>query len=280
MRELVDRWIADAASAPRQDRAPEWWSVFRALDASELAPPHRAIAGGIIADRIAWVFVSGYQAALSSLRHVPDRLGALLVSEREGVARARLAWTEDGFRLTGEKNFVALSNHVEWLLVEALDDDDRENLVFIERYSRGVVIETGPRQPLLPDIDRGRAHLMACAVHPDALVEGDIRARLQTFRLTESLQVMRAGLGYLLRRASETPGTEDARGELMRLLLLLQQRVERPVEYTEASIRTARVLDEVSEWGADQSWLADFERDRGVFGFASERFRSWLARGP
>lgn len=280
MKELVDRWLDEASRLPEQPRAPQWWQALQALDVIKLPAAHRAIAGGIIADRIAWVFCAGYQAAISSLHADPGRIGALLVSEREGVERARLRWDDGEFRLTGEKNFVALCNHVEWLLVEALDEESQESLVFVERYSRGVVIETGARQQLLPDIDRGRVHLMNCQVRPDALVEGDIRDRLRGFRLTESLQVMRAGLGYLLRRAGETGGADEVRGELMRLLLLLQQRVESPVGYTEASIRTSRLLDGVSEWGHGQPWLADFERDRAVFGFASERFRSWLARGP
>lgn len=278
MKDLVDAWVDRAVRLEPQPGVRQWWQQFGQIDLAGLGTAHRAIAGGIIADRLAWVFVAGYQAALNGLRTDPGRLGALLVSEGEGEARTRLTAVADGYVLVGQKSFAALCNHVEWLLVEALDDRDTSVLVHVERFTRGVVMQPGPRQAFLPELDRGAVHFMDTAVARDAIASPEALPALKRFRIAETLHVMRAGLGYLLKRMRDSDGPEELRGEIMRLLLLLQKTKEQTLDYTEASIRAERLLESVEDWAGAMPWFGDFERNRAVFSFASERFRGWIAR--
>ena len=93
MKDLVDAWVDRSLRLEPQPGVRQWWQHFGQIDLAGLGTAHRAIAGGIIADRLAWVFVAGYQAALNGLRPEPGRLGALLVSEGEGAPRTRLTPT-------------------------------------------------------------------------------------------------------------------------------------------------------------------------------------------
>ena len=91
-------------------------------------PLSQAIAGGAIADRLAWVFVAGYQAALRRVfPELPiDGFAAYVASEdRKGeLPGVAVLEHKDGFSLAGNKTWVASSNHVQHLIVSTGERED------------------------------------------------------------------------------------------------------------------------------------------------------------
>ena len=84
-----------------------------------------AVQGGLVADRLAWVFVAGYQAALR--RTFPAEVlhgwGAFAVSEdRRGdppLPGVDYQQTKDEFVISGHKTWVAAVSCVEHLIIKA-----------------------------------------------------------------------------------------------------------------------------------------------------------------
>src|SRR5690242_10869360 len=95
---------------------PEWWAHHRAVTAACTTRIDEAIVGGFHADRVAYAFASGYQAALHAL--VPDlpreNIASLCATEQGGAhprnIRSSLAPGENGgFVLDGNKRWATLS---------------------------------------------------------------------------------------------------------------------------------------------------------------------------
>lgn len=57
------------------------------------------------------------------------------------VVRTRLARTSDGLRLNGRKAYSTGALFAHWVPVAALDDDDRQVLVYVERHAPGLTVE-------------------------------------------------------------------------------------------------------------------------------------------
>ena len=57
------------------------------------------------------------------------------------VVKTRLARTPDGLRLDGRKAYSTGALFAHWVPVAALDDDDRQVLVYVERHAPGLTVE-------------------------------------------------------------------------------------------------------------------------------------------
>src|SRR5512133_2896861 len=74
----LDFLLRTAPAAAECGSVEVWWPRQVALGAHHASPILGAIAGGYAADRLAWAFSAGYQAALRAL--VPQLPAAALVS--------------------------------------------------------------------------------------------------------------------------------------------------------------------------------------------------------
>ena len=136
-----------------------------------------AISGGIIADRMAWVFVAGYQAAC---RHVfPSAALRSWVSyaateDREGDPPL------PGVRLTGEPSAGTLSGNKAWIgaargmaqLVVRVGTGPEATYFLVDRERHGVTIDPKP-QDFLADLSQGRARFEETPVTSADVVDGD-----------------------------------------------------------------------------------------------------------
>jgi len=148
-----------------------------------------AVAGGSVADRLAWVFMSGYQAAL--LRCFPEFVGngwsCLAAAEPEGGPGCTLEATGDGFRLTGRKSWIAGARSVESLVISVSAGAGR-SFVLVPRHAVGLSI-TVPREPtFLKELSQGAAAFDGVHVPERHVVADPARARL--FRGAEPLYVL------------------------------------------------------------------------------------------
>lgn len=203
----------DPVVAPLPSMAA-WWERHQALVARGGATIDHAILGGFGADRVAYAFASGYQAALRVLApELPaDRVASLCVTERGGghprAIETRLTAAEGGFLLCGSKRWATLSDVAGVLLVAAVigapDAQGRPQLrvARVASDAPGVVVTPMPPTPFTPEILHCEVRLDDVRVPADALLAGDGYARtIKPFRTIEDLHVQGALFGYLLGEA-------------------------------------------------------------------------------
>ena len=102
-----------AASAPlHTPTAADWRAQWPALDSADLTPFELAVRAGQAADRLAWAFAGGYQAAIRALLpHVHGSATASLCATEPTGNRPRdiqttLSTAPDGsLRLSGHKRW-------------------------------------------------------------------------------------------------------------------------------------------------------------------------------
>jgi hypothetical protein len=191
-----------------------WWARHRAVVARGGATIDQAILGGFAADRVAYAFASGYQAALRSLApDLPaDRLASLCVTERGGghprAIETRLTPENEGYLLRGTKRWATLSDVAGVLLVAAVTGAPdalgrpRLRIARIASDAPGVTITPMPQTPFTPEILHGEVRLDDVPVAADALLAGDGYALvIKPFRTIEDLHIQAAVSGYLLGEA-------------------------------------------------------------------------------
>ena len=163
------------------------------------SPLSMALAGGACADRLAWVFVAGYQAAL---RSVFPALGAegwacFAVTEDRSGEFSGVDWQshDDQVVVTGHKSWIAASQHVQQLVVKA-GKGDRACYVLLRRDDPGVALSSRDAPGFLPDLSQGFAAL-DCQVDATRVLDD---GRVEQFRWREPLYIYSAFLAWLARQ--------------------------------------------------------------------------------
>lgn len=167
-----------------------------------------ATIGGASADRFAWVFMSGYQAAVR--RCFPEFSGdgwrCFAAAEPDGSRSCVLETVADGFRLWGQKSWIAGAGHVEKLVCSVGGGDDRR-FVGVDRNEAGVLISM-PRTPsFLGELTQGTAAFDNVAIAASDVLFEPVRAHW--FRSAEPLFVLLA-LNACLAAHGHVAGGRDA----------------------------------------------------------------------
>ena len=281
---------APAAVAECPDVAA-WWPRHRECAAVWRNPMDCAIVAGFRADRVAWAFASGYQAALRALLpEVPDdRIAALCVTEADGnspkAIRSTLRREGDGWRLDGAKRWTTLGPQGALFFVAARDAQvagDRPTLrvVRIASDAPGVTVTVMPPARFVPEVPHARLQLDNVRVSDDALLPGDGYADcVKRFRTVEDLHVNAAILGYLVREARRLawppPWTERALAALQALRALALEDADAPATHVALAGALAwaaqQFADCAAHWRAsgDAAAAARWQRDGELFGVAS-----------
>lgn len=249
-----------------------------------------AILGGRLAATPGLAFLAGYQAALRRLwPAAPEGLGALCATENRKLRPADMQTRLDELTLTGNKDFVIAGSAAAWLLVPARDeapgDRPRLSLCVVGCDERGVLIEEGPRLPLVPDIPHGRLRLERA---PCQRLAGDgWDDYVKPFRTFEDLHVLVALVSWL-----HGIGLECGWPQRLQLLLLgilagvaevsRMPPMEPSTHLLLASLNaqfeaTATELDAALMSGPEQ-WRRLWQRDRGILQLASSAQAKRLAQ--
>lgn len=118
------------------------------------------VVGGALADRLAWVFVSGYQGMIRyAFPFCPeDGWGSYLLTEdRSGEFPGTvLSAGKDGQVLSGNKSWVAASNHADHLLVR-IGKGPVDPIVCVGRDANGVTLTAREQPGFLGDLSQGFA---------------------------------------------------------------------------------------------------------------------------
>lgn len=203
---------APAELPGRIDDFTAWKAVWRKIVPGWQTPIDRALAGALAADRPAWVFAAGYQAAIQALGpELPsDQVAAFCISEAHGAHPARIKTRltavdgKAGWRLDGTKTFVSGAGGADLLLVAAStgttpDGRNRLRMVVVPAERTGVRITPLPDLGLVPEMPHGQVDFEAVGLTDEALLPGDgyVRA-IKPFRTLEDVHVTGAFLAWLI----------------------------------------------------------------------------------
>jgi len=174
----------------------------------------RAVAGGFLADRVAYAFAAGYEAALRRL--VPNLPNGPIVSlcvSEAGGAHPRAIKTRlekgpsGGHTLTGQKSFITAALEAEILLVAASagtggDGKNLIRMVTVARNAAGITVAPMPDLPFVPEISHGTVSFAAVPGRDRDILPGDgYTDYIKPFRTIEDIHVLGAVMGYLVRAA-------------------------------------------------------------------------------
>lgn len=155
-----------------------------------------AVAGGLIADRLSWVFQAGYQAACRDV--FPDARSdtwiAFAASEdRKGNPPLPGVTMSEGC-LNGSKTWVAAARHVQQLAIK-LGSGPAARYLLVARDAPGLTVEVGHTPGFLSDMSQGKAHFDHTPLSATAELDP---SRIRQFHLTEPLYVYAAFCGFVI----------------------------------------------------------------------------------
>jgi hypothetical protein len=180
---------------------------------SDLESSALAARGGFAADRPAFAFAAGYQAALRHLMPSlsSDAMAALCVTESTGARprdlRTTLEASGDGFTLSGQKTYVTLGHAANLLIVAAIcgerpDGAPRLSLAQVSVPRPGVTLTSRPPLPFVPELGHVQVDFEAAAIGADEVLPGDgYDDFVKPFRTIEDLHVNVAMTAWVLRVA-------------------------------------------------------------------------------
>ena len=271
------------------------WRARHLTHFSHLAPMDQALHGGFAADRPAYAFAAGYQAAMYAL--VPtlaaDRVVCLAATEEGGAhpkaIATRLQAQADGtFALQGSKRWVTAAPIADILLVVATEGRDergrnRLRVVRVDAHAPGVCITQMPMTPFAPEMPHAELALNDVRVTAADVLPGDgYEQYVRPFRTIEDIFVHAALLGFLIRVARERSFEPALVGQLLVLSETMRGLAARDPSHPETHILLAGALDFSRRcitdleraWGAKPDELfAIWERDRPLLAVA-ERARA------
>lgn len=293
--------LARPSNAAPQTGVTEWWPHYLQVCGDWASPIERAIAGGAIADRVAWAFGAGYQAALRVLDPgLPDQaIACLCVTESAGnsprAVQATLAAVPEGYLLNGHKKWTTLGPAGTLLLVVARLTENHDparpqlKVARIDAKAAGVSIVTMPATRFVPEMPHAELHLQDVLVRRADLLPGDgYTYAVKPFRTIEDIHVNAAILAYLTREARrlDWPRTwlAEALTALGGLIWLAKQDFGADATHMalEGALRGMHRLTTETDvfWtaGGDSAAFERWQRDRALFGVAATARTARFAR--
>ncbi len=186
------------------------WHAACARSGGRVNETELALRGGALADRLAWIFISGYQAAVR--RCFPEFAttpgwSCLAAAEAGDGAACHLEKSGEGLRLSGQKSWIAGAGVLDSLVV-SVGADTGMCFVTVPADAAGVRISL-PRTPgFLGELTQGVADFDGVLIPDDRMLRAPER-RLE-FRGAEPLYVLLALNACLKARAAEVGVPEIA----------------------------------------------------------------------
>jgi hypothetical protein len=219
-----------------------------------------AVIGGLLADRLAWVFVAGYQSALRhTFAGIPvDGLSAFAVSEdRKGdpPLPGVSSHHHDGqLHVSGYKTWVACSRSLAYLIIKA-DRGEEARYYCLQRHVTGLTLQDKYGN-FLSEMSQGIAELDGVAV-PEALDHSAV----SWFGIRETLYIYMAFCAWAGKRGASLAACQ---GLINRLAALAAQppadanRLEelKAVDAAVQELRVALTVENDEQWQADQRLIA------------------------
>jgi len=284
----VPHWLnaclTGPVQAPADESAATWLDRWASLCAQGGSPFELAVRGGLQADRLAWAFASGHQAAIRALLPAvaPHEVVAFCLTEPSGnrprdLQSTATAAADGHWLLSGEKRWATLGPVATHLLVvcrqaDATGTAPALRVARIASPAKGLQIEPMPATKFVPELPHAAVHLDGLRVHEGDWLPGDgWDVYGKPFRTLEDLFIAAAILALLLResRAHAWPGdfAQRAVATLLACQGLANQSADAPATHVALAgvLAQARALyaDAATLWSAGpvtpagERWLRD-----------------------
>lgn len=283
MRDLLARLLSSSIPAPC-DSVVEHWRRHLAGTSDLERTIDQAIVGGVIADRPAYAFASGYEAALHAL--VPslprETLASLCVTEEGGGHPRAIHAKLEGGRLEGGKRWSTMAPVADVLLVAASAGEEGDKkllrLVRLERTRAGVTIEPMPATPFVPEVPHARVTLAGVVVADEDVLPGDgWESYVKAFRTIEDVHVTAALVANVFQAAIRYGFPDELRTRLWAMLVLFRALADERANDSSVHLALAGAIFEVRHvlddakpsWARVPAEIRDrWERDRAILGVA------------
>ncbi len=261
----------------------EWKPIWQAIVSRWDHPVDRALAGGLAADRPAWAFAAGYQAAIQCLAPFcpKDRIAAICITEKGGPhparIKCRLTASADGsgWRLDGDKAFVSGAGEAEILLVAASTGSSSEGrnllrMVSVPADSKGVSVMPLPPLAMVPEIPHGQVRFQAVAIDDAALLPGDgYTEAVKPFRTLEDLHVTGAFLAWIFGVGRRAGWPAEALETLLALIVTVRSLSLASPHEPQNHLALGGLLAQMRIW---------LEANEPLWQTAGEQVREWWHR--
>ena len=220
----IDSLRALMADGPRRMACPDESAYLAAWQAHALpwadALLPMAVAAGRIADRLAWVFQAGYQAAcrdaFPDIRS-SDWIAYAASEDRKNDPPIPGVTLGDGC-LNGSKTWVAGARSVQALAIKLGSGPDAQYLL-VPRDTPGLTLVTGRTPRFLSEMSQGQAHFDRTPLGATTALDP---SRIRHFGLVEPLYVYAAFCGFVLGGTDEPDLVACARDCLAAIAPALQ----------------------------------------------------------
>ena len=261
----------------------EWKPTWQAVVSRWERPVDRALAGGLAADRPAWAFAAGYQAAIQCLAPScpTERIAAICITEKDGPHPARIksrltpSADRTGWRLDGEKAFVSGAGEAEILLVAVStgtspDGRNRLRMVSVPADSKGVTVMSLPTLAIVPEIPHARVRFQGVALDDAALLPGDgYTEAVKPFRTLEDLHVTGAFLAWIFGVGRRAGWPAEALEALLALIVTVRSLSLASPHEPQNHLALGGLLAQVRAW---------LETNAPLWQTAGEQVREWWHR--
>ena len=266
----IDHCLRATTSTPATATLADWLPAWQQRVAQGHDPMALALQGGFAADRLAWAFAAGYQAALRALLpdSAPHELLALCLTETTGNRprdlRCSAVPQADGrWLLEGDKSWATFGSAATTLLVIAVQGSTpapgvpaaaealglpppppRLLALRVPSEAPGVQVGGMPATGLVPELPHARLALRQVLLPAQACLPGDgFTDYGKPFRTLEDLYVSAAVLAYLLREARARSWPVALRERLAASLALLATLADAPPAAAATHVALAGALD-------------------------------------
>ena len=230
--ELIEQLCSGAFDCATSSTESDWYALWANERLGELDHLGMAIVGGAMADRLPWVFLSGYQGMM---RHAfpfcpLDGWASYLVSEdRSGELPGATLTRENGRPvLSGHKTWVAASDHIDHLIVK-VSAPSGEAMVVVGRDAPGVSLSTRPRSGFLGDMSQGAAAFESVSVDEEHIFSNDdLPSHFSPSEPHHVLAAMNAFMAsHTLRLGGESGIVDRTRDSLVNAFELMSEDLDR-----------------------------------------------------
>ena len=236
----------------------DYYSLWMSQLDESWSAEQTAFAGGFISDRLAFLFISAYQAAVRRTFNLNTRTWTVLaISEDRNPHNSMPGLTESNDRVNGFKTWVASSKFAEDIIVSV----DTKKLYIANRNTLGLSLTHKAAPGFLGDMSQGVAEFQNVAIRDlQALEDFD----LKLFAKREPLYLFFAFCGFLLR--GRLPGITPLLDDL---LMIASGDFTEPVHKALfAKIDTS--VNEIFSEMAPGLFAGDYEKDKGLMSLYSK----------
>ena len=220
-----------------------------------------AFAGGLISDRLAFLFISGYQAAVRRTFNLTNRTWTVLaISEDRNPDHPRPGLNESNGRVRGFKTWVASSRFAQDIIVSV----DTTRLFIANRNTPGLSLAHKDAPGFLSDMSQGIAEFKDVSISDlQALGEFD----LKLFAKREPLYLYFAFCGFLHREFGHS-GHTDITPLLDDLLKIASGDFTDPT-HKALFAKTDTRISEIFAQLTPELFAGDYEKDKGLMSLYS-----------